>query len=71
MEVTREPEIIAEAPTTETVSSLGLVLNFAAVVIMAVALAGLGLGNTIAAACSAAVAVIAFTASLACFAVDG
>ncbi|MCV7320845.1 hypothetical protein [Mycolicibacterium confluentis] len=68
--MTTETEIIGQTRTTETVSSLGLVLNFAAVVIMAVALAGLGLGNGLAAACSAAVAVIAFTASLACFALD-
>ncbi|WP_157521372.1 hypothetical protein [Mycobacterium sp. ACS4331] len=68
--MTTKPEIIGQAPRTETVSSLGLVLNFAAVVIMAVALAGLGLGNALAAGCSAAAAVIAFTASLACFALD-
>ena len=69
--MTPVPEVTAAERSIEGVSSVGLVLNVAAVVVMAVALAGLGLGNGLLAACSAVVAVLAFAGSLACFAIDG
>jgi hypothetical protein len=68
--MTAEADVTAQERPIETVSSFGLLLNIASVLVMAISLAGLGLGNGLAALCSAVAAVVAFGASLAFFAMD-
>jgi len=60
-----------DEPASEALSTIGLFLNIAAVLAFATGLAGLGTSTSILAPAILAVAVVAFAASLICFAVGG
>ncbi|HEY5843293.1 MAG TPA: hypothetical protein VIU87_17865 [Mycobacterium sp.] len=58
-------------PRVEALSTVGLLLNVAAVPAFALGLAGLSTGTSGLAAATVAVAVVTFAASLVCFTVGG
>ncbi len=60
-----------DEPRVEALSTVGLLLNVAAVFAFAMGLAGLSTGRNALAAATMAVAVLTFAASLVCFAVGG
>lgn len=58
-------------PASEALSTVGLLLNIAAVFAFATGLAGLSTGTSALAVATVGVAVVTFAASLVCFAVGG
>lgn len=70
MTVMSVPAKSTEGAASEALSSVGLLLNIAAVMAFAGALAAFGVGNAGIAAAAALLAVAGFITSLVCFALD-
>jgi hypothetical protein len=70
MTVISAPAKSTDGAAAEALSSVGLLLNIAAVMAFAGALAAFGVGNGGIAAAAAVLAVAGFIASLVCFALD-
>ncbi|MCW2557185.1 MAG: hypothetical protein JWP55_1149 [Mycobacterium sp.] len=61
----------AHDPIAEVVATLGLLLMFVAVITLVIGLTSFGLGGSVFAAVSCAIAAVSFVGSLVCFVVDG
>jgi hypothetical protein len=69
--VDREVGDDVEDPIAAVLATLGLLLAFVSVISLVVGVASFGLGGTVFATISCAIAVVSFIGSVACFVIDG